>query len=111
MHRLYGLLLVAAVSCFSAPADTHLDGKALFDAHCALCHKPGAENRTPPPDALKRLTNESILASLETGVMKSQGLVLSPADRGAIADFLVPKSSGPAEITGANQCAGKLPPP
>jgi polyvinyl alcohol dehydrogenase (cytochrome) len=102
MHRVSGLLLVAAVSCFSA--DTHPDGKALFEANCAVCHKPGAENRTPPPEALKRLTNGSIVASLETGVMKAQGSTLTPLERQALADFLVPRATESIEAALSNQC-------
>jgi polyvinyl alcohol dehydrogenase (cytochrome) len=104
MHRLSGLLLVAAVLGLSAPADTHLDGKALFEANCAVCHKPGAENRTPPPEALKRLSNGSIAGSLESGAMKAQAAALTPLERQAIADFLVPRVTEIAEAMLPNQC-------
>src|SRR5579871_5475034 len=100
MHRLPGLLLVAAVCALGAPPD----GKALFEANCAVCHKPGAENRTPPPEALKRLSSASIVAALETGVMKSQGSTLTASERLAIADFLVPRTES-VEPAHANQCA------
>lgn len=111
MHRLSGLLLVAAVSGFSAPADSHANGQALFDTNCAICHKPGAENRTPPPEALKRLTNGSILISLETGVMKSQGSTLTAAERQAIADYLAPRAtSESAAPVGSNECGANAKP-
>jgi polyvinyl alcohol dehydrogenase (cytochrome) len=110
MHRFSGLLLVAAVSGFGAPADTKPNGAALFEANCAVCHKPSAENRTPPADALKRLSNGSIVASLESGAMKTQGSSLSPLERQAIADFLVPHSTQPADTTVANQCDAQAKP-
>ncbi len=82
------------------------DGAALFQRHCALCHRPGAENRTPLPAALRLLTNASILASLESGVMKPQGWALTAAERQAVADFLVPRSpSVSVEAAARNSCS------
>lgn len=81
------------------------DGGAIFETHCAVCHKPAAENRTPTPDALKRLTNPAIVAALETGAMKSQGSALSSGQKQAVADFLVPRSAGlPVDTVRADAC-------
>jgi polyvinyl alcohol dehydrogenase (cytochrome) len=106
MHRVIGLLLVAAVFGFSAPPD----GKAIFETVCAVCHQAGAENRTPPPEALKKLSNAAIVAALETGPMKVQGSTLSPAERLAVADFLVPRGAGSIQSTAGNQCPANTKP-
>lgn len=74
------------------------EGAALFKKNCALCHKPDAENRTPTPDALKRLTNPTIVMALESGVMKTQGSSLSPTERQSIANFLVQKVTSDAVL-------------
>src|ERR1700722_761953 len=105
MPRLSGLLLVPAAVGFSARAATPPDGKALFETNCAVCHKPGAENRTPTAEKLKRLSNGAIVADLETGPMKAQGSTLKPEERVAIADFLVPRDPATVETVEANQCA------
>ncbi len=110
MLRVYGMLLCAAAWCAAAPAESAPDGKALFETHCALCHKPGAENRTPPPDALKRLSNQSIVNSLVSGAMKSQGSTLTVAERQAIADFLVPRTGESIETAQVNSCAASAKP-
>ena len=89
MPRLPVCFLLAVLCSFAASED----GAALFQKNCALCHRPGAENRTPLPEALRRLTNASIVSALESGVMKTQGLALTAAERQAVADFLVPRSS------------------
>jgi polyvinyl alcohol dehydrogenase (cytochrome) len=85
------------------------DGSALFENNCALCHKTGADNRTPLPEALKRLPNRAIMAALESGSMKVQGSKLSIAERQAIADFLSPPTESSIQPLKLNACAA--PPP
>ena len=65
MIRVLFVILLTAVCCAAQPA-AGADGKALFEENCALCHRAGAENRTPLPESLKRLPNEAIVAALET---------------------------------------------
>src|SRR5260370_3704 len=85
------------------------DGSALFENNCALCHKAGTDNRTPLPEALKRLPNRAIVAALESGSMKVQGAKLSIAERQAIADFLSPPTESTIQPLKLNACPG--PPP
>jgi polyvinyl alcohol dehydrogenase (cytochrome) len=85
------------------------DGSALFENNCALCHKAGADNRTPLPEALKRLPNGAIVAALESGSMKVQGAKLSIAERQAIADFLSPPTAASIEPIKLNACPGPAP--
>jgi polyvinyl alcohol dehydrogenase (cytochrome) len=63
-------------------------GAAIFQHHCAVCHRAGSGTRAPLPDQLRRMSRASILSALETGVMKVQGSQLSASERAAVADFL-----------------------
>ena len=64
------------------------DGAALFEKHCASCHRPGTNTRAPLRDALASMPRPAILAALETGSMKTQGAALTAAHRRALAEFL-----------------------
>ena len=64
------------------------DGAAIFDRACATCHRAGSGTRAPMPEVLRQVTRENILRSLETGLMKSQGSLLTQAERGAVAVYL-----------------------
>lgn len=109
MYRSLGFLALA--SFFSAALLTGAppDGAGLFENNCALCHKAGADNRTPLPEALKRLPNRAIVVALESGSMKVQGAKLSIAERQAIADFLSPPTAGSTEPIRLNTCPGPAP--
>ena len=87
------------------------DGKALFQAHCAMCHQnaPEAPNRAPSPAVLAGKTQEEILRSLESGAMVIYGNRLIEAQRKAIAAFLSSKvGTSSAEAT-ANMCSARRP--
>src|SRR5260370_26645106 len=102
----FSLVLFLSASWLSgAPPD----GSALFENNCALCHKAGADNRTPLPEALKRLPNRAIVAALESGSMKVQGAKLSIAERQAIADFLSPPTESSIQPLKLNACPGPAP--
>src|SRR5882724_10868815 len=98
-------LLLSAAWLPGAPPD----GSALFESNCALCHKAGADNRTPLPEALKRMPNRAIVAALESGSMKLQGSKLSIAERQAIADFLSPPTESSIQPLKLNSCPGPAP--
>src|SRR5258708_40067599 len=108
--RCFAGLLSFALICGAAPqTGTAPDGKALFQKHCAPCHKPDAENRTPTSEALKWVPNGAIVVALETGSMKAQGAALSAAERHAIADFLSPREVASSEPVHTNACSANAP--
>src|SRR5258708_29748794 len=76
------------IFCLAASASSAQDAPALFTKHCAGCHQAGSEIRAPLPSALKLLSKEKILATLETGTMKAQGAALTSAERTALAAHL-----------------------
>ncbi len=108
MPRFIGFFLLVFVPvCAAQPAP---DGKAVFEKNCATCHNPRAENRVPTAEALKRLPNQAILTSLETGPMRTQGAALSASERQAVADFISPKIAGGSEAVTENACPAGAPP-
>ncbi len=110
MLRFIGSLSLVLICAAAPPANAPIDGKALFEKNCTICHKPGADNRTPLPEALQRLPNRAIVVALESGSMKAQGAALTIAERQAIADFLVPKTAASIEPARTNTCpAGAKP--
>ncbi len=63
------------------------DGAAIYKQHCAGCHDaPGT--RVPPLSALRAMDAPSILRSLETGLMKTQGAALTVGERYAVVGYL-----------------------
>src|SRR5215472_2860667 len=80
--RLFGVLLL---TCAAAAGQ---DGAALFEKQCAMCHRAGSDTRAPLREALAKMPRPAVIAALETGSMKSQGTLLTAAERKAIAEFL-----------------------
>lgn len=99
-----GVLLAASASPVLA-ADP--DGPALYKQHCAACHDASAVTRAPAPSVLRLMTPESIVHSLETGTMKTQGAALGSAQRVAIAVFLTGKTTGAVSPANVGLCTAK----
>jgi polyvinyl alcohol dehydrogenase (cytochrome) len=87
------------------------DGAALFEKHCASCHRSESRTRAPSYDALSRMPRPAILASLETGAMKTQGTAFTAAERRAVAEFLSTVTAAAEPRTGfcADPSAGLSP--
>src|SRR6202162_6582936 len=85
--KLSCLLLIAPALAFAAD-DPY--AAALFQKNCATCHQAGgdAAERHPQISVLKTRTPNSILRTLESGVMKQQAAVLSTNERQAVANWL-----------------------
>ena len=75
----------AVLSCAAAWCQ---DSRALFEKHCASCHRAGSETRAPLPDVLAQMPRQKILSAFESGSMKAQGAALSSEERSALAAFL-----------------------
>src|SRR4051794_20227774 len=98
-------LIVLSMPALSAFAQ---DGAALYKQHCAMCHETGA-NRAPAPSALKQMTPEAVLASLQSGKMKAMAEGLAAGELKTLATHVTGQPfTAPALPQG--QCAGAAPP-
>ncbi|MBM3813249.1 MAG: cytochrome C oxidase Cbb3 [Acidimicrobiia bacterium] len=102
-YKLVYLLLT--VSC-TLPAQ---DAAALFQKHCAICHRVGDTNRSPLPEALAVLSPKAILESMESGTMKQQAAALTPAERSAIAAHIGKGTAVKLETQSAMCATGTAP--
>lgn len=84
-------VLVAAAPVARAQA---VDGAAIFEKHCAVCHGPSGDARAPKRDALGLRRPETVIESLQNGAMRIQGSRLSGPERRAVAEFLTGRKVG-----------------
>lgn len=75
------------------------DGAAVYTKHCGSCHDASATARAPARDALRQLSPERIVASLESGTMSGIGNALSPAERIAVARSLSGRDFGAPDLS------------
>lgn len=77
---------------FAAPVLAQ-DGKAVFEANCAVCHEAGLD-RAPDRATLALMAPDRILYALERGVMVSMAVTLSTDERRSVSEFLAGQSLG-----------------
>jgi polyvinyl alcohol dehydrogenase (cytochrome) len=105
------ILLVSCAVTSAAAQDS--EGAAIYKGQCALCHDNSAKTRAQPLAALRMMSPENIVLSLESGRMKDQGSLLSPEQKRAVAEFLAGKPLGQEKSTQApavTQCAASKTP-
>jgi polyvinyl alcohol dehydrogenase (cytochrome) len=83
-------------------------GAVIYQQSCAICHENSAKTRAQPPAALKLMSPESILRSLESGRMKDQGSLLTPEQRRIVAEYLAGKSFGQDQTTASQPAQAVL---
>ncbi len=64
------------------------EGARVFAEECASCHTSAGDERTPGTGLLNQLSPRAIVASLEDGVMRAEGALLSPEQRIRVAEYL-----------------------
>jgi polyvinyl alcohol dehydrogenase (cytochrome) len=89
--------------CLAAMAQ---DGAELFRNHCSTCHRVGSTTTAPLPESLRGLTPQAIITALETGKMRAQGALLSPAERNLVANYLG-KAEGAQVMPPSASCTGE----
>lgn len=92
MVKKLGLGWVFAAAVALAPGDAAAAAAGappseLYQKHCAACHEGGVP-RAPHSVKFQMIGPRAILASMESGVMKTQGDALSAAERRSLAEFL-----------------------
>ena len=85
------------------------DGAGLHAEHCSRCHDGGLP-RVPARRVLSGLEPERILASLETGTMRTQGAERTAGEKRAIAAFLTGKTIGDSPAPPAPKMCSTTPP-
>jgi polyvinyl alcohol dehydrogenase (cytochrome) len=82
------VLTLAASGAMAAPAPVQqAAGEAVFGKYCAQCHD-HPDGRIPPRDALKAMSPQRILRTLDFGLMMSIAYPIKREDRMAVANFL-----------------------
>lgn len=103
--RVAGAFVLFTLTCVSAgfaqsPA-------TLVETRCAQCHTQNNSVGAPLPETLRLMNWPAILASLETGKMKSIGETLSAEEREAVARYLGTDTSQP--VLSSVSCARAVP--
>jgi polyvinyl alcohol dehydrogenase (cytochrome) len=86
-HRHFVFLLAVLVAGVPLRVSGAVSGEAVYNQRCASCHDSPGE-RTPPRAALKQLSVQRILRTLDFGVMINVAYVLNRDEREAVANFL-----------------------
>ena len=101
------LLVIFEFGTWRGP--TH--GATIFEERCAACHQPNSGTRAPVPDQLRKMSRDSILRALESGVMKAQGTELTRVERTAVAEYLCdPNASASRPVAMTGFCLAKTAP-
>ena len=91
-----GLLFVSAFLFASVETWASRDGEAVYKAECTTCHTSGAE-RMPTLQTLKAMPTETIVQSLESGIMRIIGTFnLNGPERIAVAEYITGKTYDPS---------------
>lgn len=109
-------LLLLAPAVFKGPAgiaqtgkDAPPDGAKIYEERCAACHD-NAQGRTPPKTQLARKLPDEVIASLTTGVMRTQAEGLKELEIRALAIYLTGKQPAglldPDQLTNRCQAPG-----
>ena len=105
MRALFLFVLALAASAATP------DGAAVFESHCATCHQPVTDSRTPTRAELGNLTPELVMTALLTGKMTTQGLALSTSEVRAVALYVTGKNFSAVVVDpAAGRCAANAKP-
>lgn len=95
-------LVILATPVFSAASEQ--SGEELFINNCLACHDGGAP-KAPHVVMLQVMNPESVLDSMESGVMQAQSAHLESAEKVAIAEFLGGRPISDVPLTVSNFCS------
>ena len=84
--------IIFSLGLGSSIAKESSNGERLFNKNCIDCHL-NPELNAPSPDSLRMMSKQSIIQSMESGIMKMQSAGLSQSEINAIAEYLQPVDS------------------
>jgi polyvinyl alcohol dehydrogenase (cytochrome) len=90
----YGGLFLGLLVLVGNAACADLDGAALYQQHCSVCHDASSATRAPAPASLGAMSPENIIKALESGLMRDQGTSLNASEKQTVAEFLTGKVLG-----------------
>jgi polyvinyl alcohol dehydrogenase (cytochrome) len=102
------LLLTLGLTPALGQQITASDGKTIFESYCKTCHASGGAPRAPLPETLALFPPARIHEALTKGLMAQQGMVLSEAQKRAVANYVGRSDSQNAtqrEVT----CSARVP--
>lgn len=100
LAALGALSLIAA----AATAQDDVDGDAVFEASCAVCHADTEIVDAPGIDVMREFPPGAIVNSLVNGKMQVQGAALSEEQRIAVAEFITGRAVDRTAGFFANRC-------
>src|SRR5258708_3124693 len=86
------ILIIVAFAGLGSAAD--VTPKVIYKQPCALCHDSPGATRAPALSVMRQMSPETIVNSLEGGLMKQQGAALASAERRSLAEWLTGKTIG-----------------
>lgn len=97
--------MVAKTADFG-PRD-QMPGASIYAEHCAACHD-GKVPRAPHMTWLEMMSPRAIVRSLESGLMQSQGVALTAAQKRHVAEYLTRERADvdPRDAASAPRCEG-----
>ena len=102
--------LIGASGCSGNHDPSSVDGAGLFASRCARCHRENNDLRAPQPEALRQMSQSTILAALDSGRMKWEAKRLSKVEKEAMAGYLGKSRASPSAER-SNFCPRDLDPP
>lgn len=100
-------LLAMALWGAPATAEEHEAGAKAYQQYCAQCHE-GGVSKAPHKMFLEMMSAQSILNSMENGIMQAQSAALSKTDKQAVAEYLTKQSLAElAQQPSAPMCTGE----
>src|ERR1700687_2704047 len=96
MQPWVGLSIIIALAFTGLGFAADVTPEVLYKQHCALGHDAPGPTRAPALSVMRQMSPETIVNSLEGGLMKQQGAALAGAERRSLAEWLTGKAIGNA---------------
>jgi polyvinyl alcohol dehydrogenase (cytochrome) len=101
------ILIVLTSAGLGSAAD--VTPEVLYKQHCAMCHDSPGATRAPALTVMRQMSPETIVNSLEGGLMKQQGAALALTERRSLAEWLTGKTIGTQAAT-SGMCENRAAP-
>jgi mono/diheme cytochrome c family protein len=83
-----GMLLALGLIMLAPLTTAAQGGEVIYQTLCAACHTGSADESTPRVDSLRLLDAKTIVDSLTSGTMRTQGEALNAEQKIQVAEYL-----------------------